>query len=369
MKDLSLLEQVCNAMNSLLKSDSVEMMKDGCAQIPQIAAAIAEPTEENKERSAFFLTHASKVVVEEIDTDAVEVALEAITHLVKHCLSHNPEMMLQQCAELMKQIIDGDTALGAGDSPIQSVLQPELAQYIIEFFFEVLTAQDSVDSEMLQFCLNWMQQSAVAVDPVIGQLSDLIVKRPIPQELVGNVILFTKGLLESANARIQQHVVTFLSRATRAFLELQQIIAEFIPTCEVWFNDERGKDGYGDVVANIASLFLAVPTTSEQFVVESLALFPPSDVKETGFMAESVFARIQNGCSPAVAQAAAFAIAKLVTEPQSMSAKRKIAEEVNMGLRGFLVSFMKQAEESAQFILQNFADSQRKIEIIQHMLE
>ncbi|EAX89894.1 hypothetical protein TVAG_171230 [Trichomonas vaginalis G3] len=367
-KDMTLLDAVCSALNMLFRSDEVELMKDACTQIPQISFAISEPNETNKQRSEFFLVQLIRIVNEEIDVDLLEVAVEALTYLLKFCTNHDPENFINSSVSLLQSIIDGDTAFGAGESPIETVVQPELAQYFIEFFFAVLQLQEQVNLDILQFCLTWMQQNTVAIDPVIGELSELIVKREIDEKFVSEILEFCKSLSDTTNARIQQHVITLLSRVTRVYPNSLALCMEFVPIADKWYKNEKGKDGFGDVISNIASFYLCLDVNDE-YLIESLSLFPPSDIKESKFMSESLLNRLNQNQNQEVATQMALAIARLITEPLAISAKRKVSGDVLNGLQQFLASFMRSSQESAQFILQHFEDSQKKLEILHNLIE
>ena len=376
--DRALLDPVCTVITQFFTEDpETEILKDACETLNLIAKALA-PIEENestqglnetnKERSHLFFEKVISVIDEEIDVDLLEFAFDACRHLLKYCKAYEPEFYIQTANEVAQRIIEGEINYCAGSPPQETEFQTELIKTVMYFFYELIKSHDEFPAEILEFIITWMQEKQEAVDPVLGTLSDIISIGTVDESLISQILEFCKGQVETSDPLLQHNLVTFLTRAAKAYPQSLPAISEFVPVIDGWWANEEGKDGYSETISNFASLYLLMDIDDERNM-RALKAYPPSDVTESNFMSETLLNFISaKERSPEIVLQITVCIADVLTESASMAQKRKLRPEIRTALIELLKSILAQDEQKMELLMQHYETSQKRREDLAQIL-
>jgi len=369
-----LLSDVCAACSSLIESEDEQLMTDACENISLISRGLQfkeeysnEENDKNKERSKYFLRELIRVIDEEIESDTLGLAFEALHFVLRRCRKHDVDEFDSQCQGILLRTLNGEINFFAGSMPYETDTPVELIEYIMQFSNTFLSYSPSNSYEILQFIFSWMFAKPEFSHILFGILIDIVAYFPLDENLLISLTTFAHQVVSSkSDSMLQQNFSCFLSRAINSIPSFYMIAESFLPTIEEWIvQDNEIGTGYSEALSNIFSFLLSI--NHHGTLISSLKSFPPSDFKETQFMCNSILKLFTVDQEEHISHEAVFAISRFLTEPSTQRLKRKVSDDTFTQMAALFKSLVDKYPETREMLFVS-SKSALKIETITNYL-
>jgi hypothetical protein len=260
------------------------------------------------------------------DRETVEEALRAATKLV----SANPET----AADVAVRFVQGDIGAFAQIPLFEIPQRTRVFGPFCYFAGELLARNATIADELCRFLIVWISQDELDAAEAAGAISEGIIAETISPDLYGEILAAVSAIADRVtDPGLMQNIATLLNGLIQIGQSL--LVMELVPKIAAWREIAAAKQfGYADAIANIASLFLQIAVRAlefpEEFIVESLRAFPPTDIRETTAMAGAIIELARRAPGERVLLELVFAIARYVVWENVD--KAKVPTDVHEGL-------------------------------------
>jgi hypothetical protein len=324
--DLTLLGPVCDEICNLLRDGQYDGQKDALAALTRLASALSGSS---SAPSLFDLVISAVETVTE--PEILESAFESLRRVFKFCHRDDPSFFLERSVQVVARVTAGDIKFMGGRPAAACPALAPLVQPFMEFLGDIFAADPAGVGPVCESLLGWLATVKESDRfAVLGALSDAVehcaVEERIVADLCGHIFANWKVFTDPD---MQHNVASLMAVLVRK--GQLQIAREALPIIAEWWRYGLCKKaGWEEMLANCASFFLTLAAADQDAVDDALAVaamekFPPVQSGETVNMAEALLAVAQRDDRP-VRAAAAAAIARILTEEESVRERRKIPD-------------------------------------------
>jgi hypothetical protein len=350
--DTTLLDPALSAVRRMLESDPVDSKISACENLALFAKAV--PVD------IALLTDVANIVESEIDTDLLTAALEALSKLLRG----HPEYA-EVAERLAENIFSGNIKWLKGSIALLYDSPASITQSLLEFLSIFIRFHPSNLDQICEFVIEWMQHaSPLVMTSILGLLTDAVLFCKVNPDIVVRSLEFLESLTASiSDTDLRHNVVAYLS-AVIGTVDRERV-SSFLPAVTRWLTDAKGTaTGHDLLISNIALFVLKIsvdgPAVERALLLEAIAAFPPSDIKDTTEMARILIQILERDNSVDLVTASLRAIADLLTEPQGRRKLRKLPEDVLVRLQQLFTDFLAGQEALKQAVLSGYDGNQEK---------
>ncbi|EAY19728.1 hypothetical protein TVAG_433240 [Trichomonas vaginalis G3] len=327
---------VFDILDKQLSSNSDSMLIDSLLNIKLITKFIEED-------SAIILYN--KISSHARETTSVEILTRCFDSLSRFAKFFGSSVV-DDCFELFELFIHGK--LPASSSTFESFcdFDMELLDSFTEFCYRVVSINSDVAEQICSEYIHLSERHNETYSMMITRVfTGSLESETCTENIVHTYLDIIGDIIESSTPNLsQQEIVYALNLILNKFPGNVSLVTSHLDLYLRWWHFVlENKSSYINLASNLASLFLTVASTEENFPLDvldqSLLFFPPSDTTECRRMSISLLNIITRGEIPAQIQVSlSRCLSLLFTMPQTEFRKLKLDQD----LINTLVSVLKQ---------------------------
>lgn len=372
VKDNNLLEALIPAIISFITNDSFDKQNTACLAIINLAPGIKESG-----ISKDLFTHVIHIIESEGESDLLETAFTALRKLFKHCHSIDDEFFFNSSFTIFNKFFSGEITYLENVPCTKSSKASPLIQCTMDFLGAIFKIGPSNVDEICKLLIDWIcTLDESTMFPIFGALTDALDFCQLDPEIPAKIVEFVSSIAtQISDPDLEHNIAYFMGIIIRKYPQYLELVSTLRPVIDNWWNIGHTKDtGYQEILANIASFYLAYANLDQSFdpnlLVGAFKLFPPADLQETETMCQLTIQLFNSRqFDQNVIFAVALAIIRLLTETDSMIyEKRKLSTEMVQSMHQLLKSLITTEPAIKDLILQEYSKKRSKLAKINSLL-